>query len=89
MARKLIPIVCVNYSDKNAFPLAALDVFEAESVDREDDYTYTRRISVQDVTTRRILRNRLHESLEKAEAERLIKILDDHDWDVSFLVDTY
>ena len=54
----------------------------------DDEFTYTTRITVSEPERRELIRRRILEQAP-AEAKRLLKVLDDNEWDVSFFVDTF
>lgn len=69
-----------------------VDVFEDNEVfSHDDEFTYTCRYTVEDEAKRRQIRARICESAEftDEEADALIALLDEHDWDVSFLMDFF
>lgn len=87
MTRAVIPIIALKY--REAFDLDALDVFTEHGVNSEDEFTFTTRVSVSDPDRREPIRQALAERLPPDQAERLIKLLDDNEWDVSFLADCF
>jgi len=54
----------------------------------EDEFTHTTRITVSDPERREAIRRRIRVQAP-TEAKRLINLLDDNEWDVSFFVDTF
>jgi len=87
MAKAMIPIIALAYEE--AFDLDAYDVFVKKGASGDDDYTLTIRVNVADPRDRTVLREALRGRLLGDQAERLIKLLDDNEWDVSFLVDCF
>ncbi len=74
--------------DNDRFPLAFAKIFQSLDAQREDEFTYTARLEVSDEATRNRIRTAIR--AENAnEAERLIALLDQNDWSVSVLVDTF
>lgn len=71
---------------REAFSGDALDAIIGES--GEDEFTWTFRITVSELERREAIRRRIMEQAP-AEARRLLNVLDDNDWDVSFFVDTF
>lgn len=90
MAKVVVPISSVKYDRDQAYPLAVAEVFAELVLEGPDELTYTMRVRVAEVFGHREkARKMLKERLEPEEAERLLKLLDEHDWDVSFFVDTW
>lgn len=87
MAKAVVPIIALSYGE--AFDLDAYDVFAEKGVNGDDDFTFTIRVSVTDMDRRSSVRQALRERLPGDQAERLIKLLDDNEWDVSFLVNCF
>jgi len=90
MAKVMVPIIQLKH-DKG-FSLHAYDVLSSSSgYCGQEDFTFTFRLSLCDgeesTDERERLKKRLREETDDAEA--LIQLLDEHEWDVSFFVDTY
>lgn len=81
MAREFAPIIEVKYprSWPNDLITNVLEEFEIS-----DDFTYTMRLAVPEEK-----RQEVRDQLKERGAEDLVKLLDEHAWDVSFFVDTY
>jgi len=95
MAKVAVPIICLKYRAEDAFPNEIHEVFDAEGLwNSNEDFTFTGRVSVNpddpeaDAKKLRVM-ERLEEVLEADEAKRLFRLLDDHNWDLSFLVDCW
>lgn len=98
MARVMVPVSALKYDEKDAFPLDACEILDHAVGDQkvEETYTYTWRIGGPErgtdafVEWRKSVCHRLRSEVKDKEAvERLIKKLDDGDWEVSFFVDTF
>jgi len=101
MAKVMVPIIKLKYDRQDAFPLAACEVLDLIMGDQrpEEPFTYTFRVGCPyDFSSEREAFDAWREQAvhdlrmqveDKAAVERLIALLDDHEWDVSFLVDGY
>jgi hypothetical protein len=87
MTKAIIPITMLRHN--GGFPLDAVEVFSDHDAQGDDDLTYTMRVTVEEEDRRLVIAAALRERLPEDEAQALIKLLDEHDWDVSFLVDTF
>ncbi len=95
MAKVAVPIIKLKFPLECAFSNEIHEVFEAEGAwNSNEDFTFTGRVSVNprdrgsDAKKRRIVK-RLRKILEPEEAQRLLRLLDDHAWDVSFFIDCW
>lgn len=93
MAKMMVPIIKLKHD--SGFSLEAYDVLHGSPGYQElEDYTFTFRLSVSpevDETAqaeRERIKQRLRESVPE-EAEALIALLEEHEFDVSFFVDTF
>ena len=84
MARIMAPIIDLKYD--RCFPLEAAELLREWTAD--DEYTYTMRVSVEDEAERERIRNLLRQELSQ-QAEELIRLLEETDWDCSFFVDCF
>jgi len=95
MAKVAVPIVKLEYPSEYAFPNEIHEIFEEEGAwNPNEDFTFTARVSIdpQDpgAGARKLrIKNRLEEILEPDEAAILLRLLDDHNWDVSFFIDCW
>lgn len=91
MAKSVHPINQIGRSPELSFPLELEDIFEAAGAKVGDVYTYTTRYTVDRKEPGAVDRvtARIREELDPDEAERFIALMEQHGWDVSFLVDTY
>ena len=89
MARVIVPICALRYSENTTFPVEAADVFYRYDLMEDDAYSYTFQIRVLPDPDRAEIRQALREQLPAEDADRLIKLLDANDWDVSFFVDSF
>ena len=101
MAKVAVPIVKLAYPGAFTFPNEIYEIFEGEGVwNPNEDFTFTGRICLErdrsvrndaEVDAKRDrIRKRLVEVVEDKEAlNRLLALLDEHEWDVSFFVDCY
>jgi len=87
MTKAIIPIIALQHA--SGFPLDAASVFEELDAQGDDELTYTMRVTVEEEDRRLVIAAALRERLPEDEAQALIKLLDENDWDVSFLVDTF
>ena len=88
MSRAMYPILSVAADTNEHFPVEFADIFAAEGGTRDDEFTYTTRLEVSDAKARDRIKARLRAE-GPVYAERLIVLLDENDWSVSVLVDTY
>lgn len=95
MAKVAVPIIKLRYSSEDAFPNEIHEIFDAEGIwNSNEDFTFTGRVSVNpedpNANAKKLrTMERLEEILEPDEAKRLFQLLDDHNWDLSFLVDCW
>jgi len=87
MTKAIIPITMLRHN--GGYPLDAAEVFNDHDAQGDDELTYTMRVTVEEEDRRLVIAAALRERLPEDEAQALIKLLDEHDWDVSFLVDTF
>jgi hypothetical protein len=87
MAGVMVPICAIRYPDEQAFAIEAVDVLYLAGHLDDDSFTSSARVRVVHEPDREEMRLALREKLASAEAERLIRFLDDHDWDAVFLID--
>lgn len=88
MAKVAVPIISVQHNESDTYPLEVVEVFDDAGATQEDDYTYTFRVSLPAGEDRERVRASLRERCP-LDFERLVTFLDQHEWDVSFLVDVY
>jgi hypothetical protein len=95
MAKVAVPIIKLKYPSEFAFPNEIHEIFEAEGVwNSNEDFTFTGRVTLNpedpDANAKKLrMMEQLEELLEPEEAKRLFQLLDDHNWDLSFLVDCW
>lgn len=92
MAKGLIPIMHI--TTPPIIGLGIEDIMQAHDANVEETFTSTTRYTVPRKTKRNKIRKALrdraaHGELNAVQVEDFIKLMDDHEWDVSFLVDTY
>jgi hypothetical protein len=94
MAKVIVPIVKLDYSAEAMFDNEVMEVFWGFGIWKDDEVTYTGRVAL-DLSTdagrgirlAAIQSIRLH--LGADQAERLIALLDEYEWDLSFFVDCW
>ena len=84
MSVRMVPVIRLKYEQE--FSSEALDALDSLTVD--DEFTYTMRVTVAPERVDAI-RKQLGDVLDPEEFERLTKLLDETEWDCSFLVDCY
>lgn len=84
MARVMVPVTEVKY--ERLFPLSAAEALSRWADD--DEYTYTMRVTVRDEVDREHVRHLLEKECP-GNAEELIRLLDETEWDCSFFVDCF
>jgi hypothetical protein len=97
MSKATVPIIKLTYPPEFSFPNECFDVFQEEDVwNTPEDFTFTGRVSIEEgsrhenyLEKREAVKAKLRVRLSADEAERLITLLDEHGWDVSFFVDCY
>lgn len=89
MARVCVPIIKVQYDKEDSFDLGLAEIIDEEDVYADEEFTYTMRISVEDASRRKSLEDKIRRQLPADKADRILKILEENDWDVSFFVDTW
>ncbi|GEM_PF-4659488 len=96
MAKVAVPIIKLRYDSADAYPNDVVAVFEdAGAWTPAEDYTFTGRVSIDADTPkertaqRNAIAAKLCTIMPRAQAERLITLLDEHNWDVSFFVDCW
>ena len=89
MAKVIVPVIKLNHSQEDAYDLRAAGLFANLGFHVDDPYTYTMRVTVVNDSDRHELRDKLAELLGTEEARRLIRVLEQNDWDVSFFVDAW
>ena len=89
MAKVCVPIIKLHYNEEDTFDLGLAEIIDEEGVYAEDEFTYTMRISVEDIARRKSLEDKIRRQLPSDKADRIVKILEENDWDVSFFVDTW
>lgn len=87
MATVIVPVCAIEYPDDKTYAIEAVEIFYDAGLLNDDCYTSTVLVSVLHERDREEMRRTLRDRLTSADAERLIKYLESHDWDVSFLVD--
>ena len=88
MARVCVPIIKVHYNEEDTFDLGLAEIIDEEGVYADEEFTCTMRINVQDTAGRKSLEDKIRRQLPSDRADRILKILEENDWDVSFFVDT-
>jgi hypothetical protein len=88
MARVCVPIIKLHYNEEDTFDLDLAEIID-EDVYANEEFTYTMRISVEDTSRRKSLEDKIRRQLPADKADRILKILEENDWDVSFFVDTW
>ena len=89
MARVCVPIIKLHYNEEDAFDLGLAEIIDEEGVYAEEEFTYTMRISVEDTARRKSLEDKIRRQIPSDKTDRMLKILEENDWDVSFFVDTW
>lgn len=96
MAKVAVPIIKLRYNDADAYHKDIVGVFEDAGVwQQEEDYTFTGRVSIsadtpdEEATQRTALVGKVREVLPPRQADRLIALLDEPGWNVSFFVDCW
>lgn len=93
MAKVAVPVIHLRYAPADAYPNDIVDVFEtAGAWNPTEDFTFTGRVSLDpenpDTPRRKAaIASDLRTLLPTPQADRLLALLDTHDWDVSFFVD--
>ena len=87
MPRAVVPVAAVSYPIELTFAIEAVEIFYDAGFLDDDCDTSTVLVSVFHEGAREEMRTKLREKLTSADALRLIKFLDDNDWQVSFFVD--
>jgi tellurite resistance-related uncharacterized protein len=93
--RTMVPIVKIKFDQKDAYPLDLLDIFEESGHwNRADEYTFTGRFTLDPEhpntpEVKEEITDRIHEVLDPEQANRILALLDDNDWDVSFYADAW
>lgn len=92
--KAVIPIIKLGLPHDWRFPLEVDNIFGEAGLVVEESYTYTTRYSVaaEDEDGRAVreqLKRSIRARLVAQDAELFIKLMDDNNWDVSFLVDTF
>lgn len=82
----MLPMSALRYDEKEGFPVKAAHIFYEEGFMDDDPYSYTMRVSVCHESNRADLRRILRRRLPRDQAQRLIELLDENDWEVSFFV---
>lgn len=91
----VVPVIKLQFVREDAYPLDLFDIFEQSGCwNPQEDYTFTGRLSLdpEDPDTPAIkaqVAARIREVLAPEEAERILALLNQHNWDVSFYVDTF
>ncbi len=95
MAKVAVPIVWLKWDAKLTFPNEVQEVFQGKSAwNQVEDFTFTGRVTIDpkdpeaNAKKLRIL-EKLGSILGPKEAKRMFQLQGDHDWDVSFFVDTW
>jgi len=89
MARVCVPIIKLHYNEEDTFDLDLAEMIDEEGVYADEEFTYTMRISVEDTAKRKSLEDKIRRQLPSDKADRIVKILEKNNWDVSFFVDTW
>ncbi len=89
MARVCVPINKLHYNEEDTFDLDLAEIIDEEGVYANEEFTHTMRISVEDTARRKALEDKIRRQLPSDKADRIVKILEENDWDVSFFVDTW
>jgi hypothetical protein len=95
VAKVAVPIVWLSWQSESAFPNEVHEVFQDEGAwNAVEDFTFTGRVSIdpkdpQANAKKLRIMEKLERILDPGEAKRMFQLLDDHDWDVSFFVDTW
>jgi hypothetical protein len=93
MSKTITPIIRLKKDDKDKFPINLEDLFEQEGFKQDDHFTYTTRYTLPEdnYEIKQNLRAKIREQMkdDPERAERFIRLMDEHEWDVSFLVDCY
>ena len=92
MAKGIIPIIRIRA--KPVIGIAIEEIMESHEVKAEDPFTYTTRYEVPDEAKRSAIRSDLAKRVESNELDAeevkfFLKVMDETNWDCSFLVDTY
>lgn len=95
MARVAVSIIALRYPAEATFPNEIIEVFEQMGAwNAQEDFTYTGRVNLDlgeaEFPARRdALIAAIRARLPGDEADRLIVLLEEHSWDVSFFVDCF
>jgi hypothetical protein len=90
MAKVCVPIIKLKYDDeKDAFDLELANIFEEGGLQTEGEFTYTMRVTAESPDKRKALERSIRKRLPEEQAERIIVILNQNNWDVSFFVDCW
>jgi len=95
MAKVAVPIIKITYPAEHAYSSELYELFEQEGVwNPNEDFTFTGRVTVpRDAESAPALRRRLSEKIRELLGEdaggRLMRLLEECDWDVSFFVDCW
>lgn len=89
MAKVCVPIIKLHYNEKDAFDLELAEIIDEEGVCTEEEFTHTVRVVVRKTAKRKSLEDKIRRRLPPDKANRIVKILKENGWDVSFFVDTW
>lgn len=84
-----VPIIKLHYNEEDTFDLELAKIIDEEGVYAEEELTYTVRISVNETSKRKSPENKIRRGLPPDKVDRIVKILEENDWDASFFVDTW
>jgi hypothetical protein len=94
MSRRIHPIKDLPLPSGGGFPLALEDAAERIGVKQDDEFTYTTRYTAHTQAQRDALRDAAQALVDAGEMDAdeftaFVTLMEEHDWDVSFLVDCY
>ncbi len=87
MAGKMVPMEDVQYPKERGFPIEMFDVFYPAGWADDDECVSVVRIRVCRESDRDEMRHAIRAKLATRPAARLIRFMNERDWDAAFLVD--
>jgi hypothetical protein len=91
----MVPISKLQFAAQDAYPLDLLDIFEESAHwNSSDDYTFTGRFALDPESPdapaiKQGIADRIRETLDPEQADRVLALLEEHGWDVSFYCDAW
>jgi hypothetical protein len=87
MAAKMVPLEVVQYPRERTFPMDMFGIFYPAGLADDDESASVVRIRVYHESARDEMRQAIRRKLAKRPAARLIRFMDERDWDAAFLID--